>query len=481
MSERKRNISGIDFVKSIFKFSISSWVNFIISILSVSITTRVFSPEVYGNITMFNTVSSLLMGVVCLGLDSGFMRYYNEPPKNFDVKQLLARCLGIPVLLLVGSTVLFVPVFYKTISNLLFNSVSLLVVLLLSINAFSLVVLYYFSVCYRISNNAKKYTIQSILVQIFTKCFVISAALFKPNFNTIIIFNTMGMFVLTIIYYFIQKSDILPNKINWSLKGFSEIFRYSLYSWPIIVLIYLNTTFSQIIITKKLGSNELGIYASTGFFVGALSVLQNGFKTYWAAFMFSNYKTEQSKITKVHDYVSLFAVFILGGFILFQNVLYSLIGTQYHGSRQFFTLVMVFPLFSLISETTSYGISISKKTYYSLMMYLVSTIINLTSAFLLIQYYGLIGVALSTTLSATFQVTVSSIIGQKYYRTIKNPKKTLISLILIVILACFNCIFVENYNIMFLMTLFSYVIAIIVYNSEVKVLSKLVINLIKKN
>lgn len=480
MSEFKKNITGVDFIKSIFKFSISSWVNFIISILSVSITTRIFAPEVYGNITMFNTLSSLLMGIVCLGLDSGFMRYYNEPPKNFDVKQLLARCIGVPVILLVGVTVLIVPIFYKTISSLLFNRVSLLVVLLLSINTFSLVVLNYFSVCYRISNNAKKYTIQSILVQFFTKCFVLFAALFNPSFKTIIIFNTMGMFVLTIVYYFIQKADVLPKKINWSLKGFSEVFRYSLYYWPIIVLIYFNTSFSQIIITKNLGSNQLGIYASTGFFVGALSVLQNGFKTYWAAFMFSNYKSEQSTITKVHDYVSLFAVFIIGGFILFQNLLYKFIGTQYHGSREFFTLVMILPLFNLISETTSYGISISKKTHYSLIVYIGSTIINLTGAFFLIQYYGLIGVAISSALSATLQVIMSSVIGQKYYRTIRDPKKTMISLFLIVLLAILNCIFVDNYNIMFLVTLSSYEIAFIVYNSEVRVLCKLLINLVKK-
>lgn len=467
MTESKKMISGVDFIKSIFKFSISSWVNFVISILSVIIITRIFSPEIYGNISMFNTASSLFMGFVCLGLDSSFMRFYNEPPENFDVKQLLAKCMGIPVLLLLGIMVFFIPIFYKNISLLLFNRISWIVVALLCINTFSIVVLNYFSICYRISNNAKKYTMQSILVQLFTKGFVISAALFYPSFDTIIIFNTIGVFVLTIIYYFIQKGDVLPKKINWSIKGFSEVFKYALYSWPIIILIYSNTFFTQIIISQKLGNYKLGIYASTGFIVAALGVIQNGFKTYWAAFMYGNYKTEQPKIIKVHDYVVLFAIFILGAFIIFQNVLYPILGNKYQESRYFFTLVMVYPLFSLITETTGYGITIARKTQYSLIIYLLSTIVNLTFCYLLINYYGLIGIAIALVLSSIVQVGILSINGQKYYKSINDPKKTLMAIILIIVLASSNCIFADHYLIELLITFIIYAIAMIIYKNQI--------------
>lgn len=473
MSESKKTISGVDFIKSILKFSVSSWVNFFISILSVIMTTRFFSPEVYGNITIFNTASALFMGFVCLGLDSSFMRFYNEPLEGFDVKQLLVKCMGIPILVLIGTMVIFAPIFYKNISLLLFNRISLLIIVLLCINTFSLIVLNYLAICYRISNNAKKYAIQSMLVQVFTKIFVITAALFNPSFDTIIIFNTIGVFVLTIIYYFIQKRGVLPKKINWSMKGFSEVFKYALYTWPVVILIYFNNFFPQVIISKQLGNYELGIYASTGFFVGALAVIQNGFKTYWAAFMFGNYKTEQYKIIKVHDYIVLFVIFILGAFIIFQNVFYNLIGVQYQGSRYFFTLIMIYPLFNLISETTAYGITIAKKTKYSLIIYLISMMVNLMFCYVLVNNSGIMGIAIALMLSAILQIGLSTIVGQKYYKSINNPKKTLIAIILILFLAISNCIFADRYIIEILITFVLYGIAMILYKKEIMEILKI--------
>lgn len=460
------NISGTNFIKSIFKFSIASWVNFFISISSVMITTRIFSPDIYGNLSMFNTATSLFMGIVCLGLDSSFMRFYNEPPKGYDTKQLLAKCMGIPVLFLIIIIVLFAPLFYKDVSFFLFNRISWLIIALLCINTMSLVILNFFLTCYRISNNAKRYTIQSILTQFFTKMFVITAVLINPNFDTIIIVNTTGVFILTIIYFAIQKKESLPKKINWSMKGFSEIFKFALYSWPIVILIYFNSFFSQIIISKNLGSYALGIYVSTAFFVGALGVIQNGFKTFWVTFMYGNYKSEQLTIIKVHDYVVLFVISILSLFIIFQHILYQLIGSDYHASRYFFTLILVYPLFNLISETTAYGITIAKKTQYQLIVFIVSTIVNLIFSYLLLKYFGIIGVAIALTLSAIVQVGLSSIIGQKYYKSIKDPRKTLVSIILIIILASSNCIFADRYLIELLIVFVLNAIAMFIYKKE---------------
>ncbi|AEV70615.1 lipopolysaccharide biosynthesis protein [Acetivibrio clariflavus] len=438
-------VSDTSFIKSIFKFSISSWVNFFISILSVIITTRIFSPEMYGSINMYNSASSLFMGIICLGLDSGFLRFYNEPPKGYDEKQLMAKCMSLPVLFLLGIIVFVVPFFYKDISVLLFGKVSLLAVILLCINTMSLAILNFFSIAYRISNDARRYTIQSILVQFFTKIFVITAALFNPKLETVIIFNTIGVFVLSIIYFKIQKKSVLPSKINWSMQGFSEVFKYAIFSWPTVILIYLNSFFPQMIIKNNLGDYELGIYSSTAFFVGALGVVLNGFKTYWASFMYANYKTERSKIIKIHDYVVLLVVFILSFFIVFQNLLYGLIGIKFHQSRYFFTLVLVYPLFNLISETTSYGISIAKKSQTTLGIFLLSTAVNLVFGCIFVNCFGTVGVAIASMLSAFVQLVISTIIGQKYYRTIKDPRRTFISILLILVLACSNYFFAEEY------------------------------------
>ena len=46
------------FLSSIFKFSISTWVNFIIGFFSSFISTRIVSPDIYGLFNIFNTCNN---------------------------------------------------------------------------------------------------------------------------------------------------------------------------------------------------------------------------------------------------------------------------------------------------------------------------------------------------------------------------------------------------------------------------------------
>jgi O-antigen/teichoic acid export membrane protein len=420
-------------------------VNFIISIISVTIITRVFSPDLYGTLNMFNSASNVLMGVACLGLDSSFLRFYNEPPQGYDAKQLLVKCMGIPIAFLTVLSLLIVPLFYQQISDALFNKVSLVITILLCANALSLVVLNFFATCYRMRGDARNYTIQSVLLQFFSKCFVISAALVEPSTNIVITFNTIGIIILTVVYFLIQKKEVLPKKINWSFTNFTEVLQFAVLSWPIVMIIHLNTFLSQMVINWKLGAYSLGIYASAGIFIGIIGVIQNGFKTYWAAFMYAKYITEQEKIKKVHNYVLLFTIALLGIFIIFQNILYSLLGGNYQESRYFFTLILVYPLFQIIAETTAYGITIAKKIQYSLLINLLSAVINVVGCYVLLSYMGIIGAAVASMISALIYLLLSTIIGQKYYRSICQPVKTFMVIIMILVLSITNCIFVNQY------------------------------------
>ena len=65
------------FLKSVAKFYISPFVNFFVGILAVYVTTRIFSPTIFGVISMFNMATNVLMGISCLGFNEGFLRFYH--------------------------------------------------------------------------------------------------------------------------------------------------------------------------------------------------------------------------------------------------------------------------------------------------------------------------------------------------------------------------------------------------------------------
>ena len=76
------SVTVATFLKSVAKFSVPSWINFFIGLITVFIGTRIFTPDVYGVLNIFNTSSIAFVGFVCLGMDNAFIRFYHEPPEG---------------------------------------------------------------------------------------------------------------------------------------------------------------------------------------------------------------------------------------------------------------------------------------------------------------------------------------------------------------------------------------------------------------
>lgn len=450
-SKQYGTVTGMSLVKSVFLFSVSSWINLIISIFAVIITTRIFSPDALGLISMFNTASILIMSLICVGFDSSYIAFFNDPPQGYDKHKLLFLCMGIPIILLsiVGSiSVLY---FYKTISIYIFQTISWFITVLLFVNSMSLLVIRYLTINYRMNNNPKVFSIVSILLQLFSKCFVIAAALFHPTYDIVIAFNTIGVFFLAVFFISIQVKKLFHNNtcqyflhharalgsmlVNSSTKS---IVVFAIYSWPVPIIIYLNAFLTQIVISKQLSPYELGVYSSTNMFIGALSALSSGFGNYWSGFMFANYRTEQERITKVHTYMQMFLLAMMGFLLLFKDIIYLALGEKYQGSKQFFAIAIVFSVLSLLSETTAYGISISKKAYFTIIAMFAGVIINVVLCFYLLPKIGLSGAAVASAISGITMFTIQTFAGQKYYKSIEDPFKTVFTVFLILLMGFLN-------------------------------------------
>lgn len=432
-------------LQSIAKFSISSWINFVTGIVTVMVTTRLFNPDIYGLINIYNTASAVLVSIACLGFDSAFIRFYNEPPIGFTKESLMVQCLFISVISLFSITIIANVFFSSTISQGLFGENDTRLLMLLCINSLSLMILNrFFSQYYRLGNDAYNYTVQQILTQLTSKVFVILAAFISVDIFTVFFINTLGPFILMTIYSF-KRRDVIFKNIILRLKGFKEVAIFAVYFCPQTVMITLNTFLIPWIISNRLDSYSVGIYASANFFVGAFSVLQSGFGNYWSAFMYAHYKDEQNIIIRAHDYVLIGIIVIFSVFILSQNVIYLLIGASYQASRSFFSLVLVDPLLLLLAETTYYGIMISKKNQESTIIYFFSIFFNILLTYSFLPILGITGAAVSLLISALLRFCLSTWRGQKYYKSIQSKKRTCLGVLCIISLAISNSFFWNEY------------------------------------
>lgn len=463
----RNEITFSSLLKSIAAFSVSSWVNFLIGIISVIITTRLFSPEIFGLLNIFNNASGVIVGISTIGLSGAFLRFFNEPPLGWDKHSLFAKCLSLSILFLMAITAISLLFWYSEISSRLFNKVSFFFTVLLSVNALSTMVLsHYYLQFYRLENDVYHYTVQSIVINFFSKLFVVLAAFVSPTDKMVLTFNTMGLFIVMLVYSFIQRKSVFPKKYPWSNKNFGEVLKFALYSWPLAFVVPVSAFLIPFIIKTKLDMFALGIFSSVGFFVAAFNVIQGGFRTYWAAFMYSHYKTEQQKIIKVHNYIVIFIIAILGMFIIFQHIVYMLIGSQFHSSRYFFSLLLIDPLLLLLEQTTSYGMSIAKKNQESTAIYIFSVLVHALCTFFLIERFGLLGAAIGSAVAGLMRFALATWRGQVYYKSLDNIIVTASGVLLLVFLGISNCVLFNHYFFEVLFVLFTFAITVFIFKRE---------------
>ena len=273
-----------------------------------------------------------------------------------------------------------------------------------------------------------------------------------------------------VFFIIINGRMLLPTQKTFSLselKCLKQFFMYSFYSWPVPILLYLNVVLTQIIIRAKLGNDAVGIFTSVSIFLGIITVVQAGFSTYWSGFMFKHYRSQTDLIIQMHDYLSLFTIVIMVTFVFSRDVIFSLIGVNYHASKPLFALLLINPLLLILSETTGYGISIAQKSYLMLFATSVSILINISMIWLLIPLFGLVGASIGSAVSGVVLFVLQTYFAQKHYKSIQNIRKTSFAVVSLIVIAVGNLIYSKSsYEIACLIVLI-FIASMIVYWKQV--------------
>lgn len=466
--------------KGVIKYSISTWANLVVGFISVIFTTRLLSPESYGIIAIFLSASTVIMYIVTMGLDGAMLRFYNEPPAGDTKEQLMYKVIVISTAICLFSGVLTTLLVGGWVSNYIFGFVSKTLVGLLFLHTLVNVIMRYLNISFRMAFKARQYTIQNILINCLSRVLTIIAALFTDDVYYIISVFVIGLAVVLLVYLISQRQEFIPVGKNGvidkrlSFMGYKEYFRFALFSAPTYIVTYLNIYLGQHIIQNNLGAYELGIYSSAGMFVTILAALQGGFGTYWSAYVYKNYNEDSSRIKMMHDYAMVFIILVVSSIVIGRDAIYLFIGKDFHSSKQFFSLLLLAPSLSFLMQTTAKGIEIAKKNQISLIAHIIAVIVNVVLCIYFTKVWGLIGAAFANALSGVFLYVMSTIYGQKYYKTIDNSFKSIVGTLLLIAVVLSAFVFNDIISIIIMVIIID-VISYIVYKKEFNIL---VINVI---
>ncbi len=478
----QKGFSVAGFLRSALSYSVATYVNFIIYGLSVLLTTYLMPPEIFGPVDIFISASTLIMNTAVLGLDQAFIRFFNEPPNGIGSKKLFTVCLFIS-----ASTLLILAVAASTLFNdlligLFFSEeMPSYITPLLFLNAFFLMLARYYNIAYRMEGNLKLYTIESVGMQFFSRFFYVLGAFVRPSFEMVVLFLTVGLAVFAIVFAAIRRDKLFPSKRSTSKETLSVILPYGLALAPTPVMLWLSSLFSKAYIGNIFGSAEQGVYSMVVLLSNVIAVIQAGFATYWSAFIYANYRENQKEIAKVHDYIVLITGLFFALLVMFEDVLFLVLGEGYRSGMELFPILSLGPLFLIISETTVYGISISRRTTFDAIGIAISLVGTVIFSLLLTPIFGLLGASFAVALSGIVMFIFRTVIAQSFYKTIEHPLRSSLSLGLLIVMAIFSTIFTNYFLIKFTFALLCAIILSCGYKNEIKDAGSFFSGMLKNN
>lgn len=454
-------------LKKMLKFSFVPVASALLTVFVLPYVSRVFPTEEYGKINLFYSTANILMYVFLVGLDNAYIRYYYESDNKGTRKKLLSFALFTGIIL--NFTVFAVLTIFSgnALSFRLFGEENRMAIIALAIFTGGQIAFRMLNLSARMEMNAFRYNLQNIIQIFITRVSYCIVAVYSVKYIYSVWCMAISGFLFMAFYLWKQRKEFTFRNVIPEKKMRVDLFKFGLPGMASCLALYMNSYVGKLVLTWSGNYGDIGVLAIATTLASIFTIIPSAFSTFWSPFMYENYKDQQPMIKKTHNYVVFTALVIVIGIVAFQDILYLLLGEKYRVSQAYFMLIMLNPIQNLINETTSYGISIVKKTYYSMMMTIIGVILNIVACFIFAPRFGAMGAAIGVAVSSVFLWISMTVIGQKYYSSITSPAKTFIGSVLILALCIANSFICDKLVLRLLVCLAFFVIGFLLYRKEV--------------
>lgn len=457
------------FIKSILSYCIPSVFSALIGIGAIPIISAFYPAEDYGKINLFYSVGNMLTYIVLIGLDSAYIRFYFEPPGNFTSQKICSVALitsGINSILLL----LFGYCFSDYVSQTMFGERDSYLIFVLFIYIIGLVMFRLLSIDTRMRKQVFMFNVQQLLLIFTNRVSFVLLAIFSANYKYSIMSIAFSTLLFGCLFLLIQKDSLDFVYDRCTKEDFLVLYKFAFPLMPSMLMVWLNNSIPKIILSGFNAYDVIGVLSIATSLSNVFSLIPSAFGVYWSPFMYSNYRIKQNFICKVHNYIVILSFFIVLLIFTLQDCLYYFVNGNYKVSQQYFMLIMLAPIQSLLCETTGYGINLSNKTVYSLYISIISVILNALATLFLYKFIGFWGAIVAISGSAIFQMFFRTLIGQKYYKSIECWNKTIIGFITILLICVSNIWAYDDFFYRGISALLCTIIIIFIYIDDFKIL-----------
>ena len=384
-------------ISKIVAFSLGPIGGAALGLITLPIIAWFYSAEDIGRVAMLQVVSSFCILLFGLGLDQAYVREFHE----VDNKSELLKTALLPGLAFLIVVLLMCLVRPDFISSFIFGMHGVSLSILVSLCILGGFVSRFLSLILRMQEKGFAYSMSQLLPKLIFLS-VIGVYVFYSfglDLLHLVVAHTLSILTVTFVYAWNTREEWLlalrykinPRKLKAMLRFGAPLIMGGVAFWGL-------TTMDKLFLRSLSTFEELGIYSVATSFAAAAIVFQSIFSTVWAPTVYKWVAegVDSEGIVRVTDYMLTTVVFLfaLAGF--FSWLVTYLLPGKYLKVQYLIAACMAYPLFYTLSEATAIGISITRRTSYSMWASVIAVLVNMLGNYLLVPMCGAVGAAIST-------------------------------------------------------------------------------------
>lgn len=387
--------------KTVLKYAIGPIGLGLLGFISVPTVSWFFSSEAIGILALLQVVVGFGLMLSTLGMDQAYAREYHSTE---DKPGLLSLCVWPGLLFL---CLLFFSIFifgFERASRLIFGVESSLLAIVAMLCISFAFLQRFTSLILRLQEKPLHFSFLQILPKfLFLSSALVLAFILSYDGELALPFShLLGLSLAAVFFLFLTRSDwkaVASPKLNPSL--YLPGLKYGL---PLVltgIAAWGLKAIDKIFLRSFSSLSELGVYSVAATIAAGAAVLTSVFNTIWAptVYKWAAQGDDGGRIEAASQIVQFFVmlIFTVGG--LFSWLFLYVLPPEYDSVPTLIPACLAPALIYAVSEATTIGINVSRKTSYSIYATVIALIVGVAANWILVPLLGAPGAAISTSIA----------------------------------------------------------------------------------
>lgn len=422
------------FFKDTIIYGFTSYLALAASFFLTPLYTRILSKTDYGTMDLFSTWNNFFTSIIPLGLTAAILRLYMDFK---DDEALKKRYLGTLFVTIVGTCTIYAVLMIALTSQVkefyykegFVYSLFYMSLIIIPLQAFT----EYFQSLNRVEFRKYRYLIINVTQ------FILLSGL---GFSLVYVYRLgiIGFFIAALVASVVSfliafQSAYREIYINFDFSIFKSAISYS-YAL-LIVIIFLRFTYivDRFLINSFLSVQDVGEYSIAVRVGNVMDLVVGGFITAWFPYAMSLINNEDrlpiyQKVFKYYLIIFTLAAFLMN---LFVRELLIFIAPSYLAVEPIAYIIVSNAVIVGTAYFFGLGIHIAKKSHFFILSTLISFIVNVGCSYILLQYLGLFGIVIGSSLAILSWTMTEYFISYKLEKIVFDLKQMFLAIIFLIL------------------------------------------------